>query len=117
MTCEHGFDPEICIRCAQRSCEGAYEPVMPFVTVSSVGGPHDDMSYVQGYSMGRLDEVLKNLIGDVYRLYTHPSNLPQADLLAMRFGFAVSCEPWEEAPDDWVLLTFRRSSPAPDVLT
>lgn len=31
-----------------------YGLVMPFVTVSSVGGPHDDGAYVAGYEMGAL---------------------------------------------------------------
>ncbi len=36
MSCEHGHDPAVCIRCAQHVCDedGTYELAMPFVTVA-----------------------------------------------------------------------------------
>lgn len=38
-----------------------YDLVMPFVTVTSAGGPHDDDAYVAGFEMGALDACLRRL--------------------------------------------------------
>lgn len=83
-----------------------YGIVIPFVTVKTKGGPHEDHSYVCGYTMGVLDATLPH--ANSYTLYVHPSNLPQADLIAMRHGFSLESEPWVDSPDDWALLTFSR---------
>lgn len=66
-----------------------YGLVMPFVTVKSKGGPHDDDSYAAGFEMGRLDADLKvaktcahSVIGMI-----RSENRDQADLIAMKNGF------------------------------
>lgn len=71
------------------SDEGEYELLMPFVTVTSVGGPHDDDAYVAGFEMGRYDGLLAaSMDGD--RIDTiRTDNVAQADLIAMRYGFTV----------------------------
>lgn len=62
------------------------ELLMPFVTVTSVGGVHDDQSYVAGWEMGALDVTLQNnpLFHEQVIL---TENAPQADLLAMKNGY------------------------------
>lgn len=70
----------------------AWGLVMPFVTVASVGGPHDDEAYVAGYEMGALAVRLQmaELLGLPVGLVTVRSeNVAQLDLLAMRFGFVM----------------------------
>lgn len=76
-----------------------YELLMPFVTVTSVGGPHDDAAYTAGFEMGRYDATLAtSMDGD--RIDTiRTENVPQADLIAMRYGFTVK---WvREVAEGW----------------
>ena len=72
------------------------ELVMPFVTVASVGGPHDDDAYVAGYEMGQLDArlaVLKSFASEpALTIGIREENRAQADLLAMRYGFVMEDE-------------------------
>ena len=66
------------------------ELLMPFVTVSSKGGPHDDDSYVAGWEMAQLDNRLAYAkFGgfDAGTATLRRSNLPQVDLIAMKHGF------------------------------
>ena len=80
---------------------------VPFVTIESAGGVHDERSYVDGWNMGALSERLKMLasIGqlpddELVRL----DNLPQALLYASKNGYEVDVE---ELPDEWVGVGFR----------
>jgi hypothetical protein len=71
------------------SAAGEFGLLMPFVTVVSRGGPHDDESYVAGYEMGQLDARLA--AAGHHRLgcpevVMQRANLPQAELIAMRHG-------------------------------
>lgn len=86
--------------------EDSYELVMPFVTVVSKGGPHDDASYVSGYQMGQLDIVLTIPFVHQHRTMTHTENVKQADLVALRHGFTM-----EVVGEDniWTTLEFRRT--------
>lgn len=61
--------------------------VMPFVTVASNGGPHDDVAYTAGYEMGLLDALLERGQPPVYDQPIHAENAAQADLIAMRHGY------------------------------
>lgn len=87
--------------------ENHYKPTMRFVTCKSEGGPHDDHAYAQGWSMCALDVLLPTVV-ETHEQYLHPSSLPQADLLAMRHGFTMTSEPWDEHPDEWTRMTFTR---------
>lgn len=64
---------------------------MPFVTVHP-HGPHDPYSYACGFEMGGLEAHL-NMCRHMHSvpnvLMIHTINLPQADLLAMKYGYAV----------------------------
>jgi hypothetical protein len=78
--------------------------VMPFVTVASRGGPHDDESYVAGYAMGLLDIYLK--IGQVEDgIPVRGDSLPQADLLAMRYGYRMFVSPDDFSGWRWASFT------------
>ena len=85
--------------------EAGYGLVMPFVTVASKGGPHDDASYVSGWAMGALDARL----GAVMRQMSHEEtvrdvDLPQADLIAMKHGYRI--ESRSSGVDGWVFCEF-----------
>lgn len=72
--------------------EGAdYELVMPFVTVTSKGGPHEDNAFVAGWTLGALDADM-NTLGryrvDVERWFL-PELMPQVELIAMKHGYIV----------------------------
>lgn len=86
--------------------EVEYGLVMPFVTVHSKGGPHEDAAYTAGWEMGSLDARLTYELPAVLELTIHTVNVPQADLLAMKHGYAgVS---GESEVDGWSFLTLTR---------
>jgi hypothetical protein len=65
-----------------------YGLVMPFVVVTSVGGPYDDDAYVAGYEAGMADAQLAH--GPrVVDLVVRSDNAPQIDLIGMRHGYTV----------------------------
>lgn len=80
--------------------------VMPFVTVTSKGGPHDDGSYVAGFEMGSLDIELRIGRGWVAVLERtiQTVNRPQADLIAMHRGWTATFTDTEV--DGWTHATF-----------
>jgi hypothetical protein len=71
--------------------------VMPFVTVVSKGGPHEDESYVAGWEMGSLDATLSQRTPQAFTITLHTENLPQADLIAMRYGYILTAFPSKDA--------------------
>ena len=81
--------------------EQGAELVMPFVTVASKGGPHDDAAYVAGWEMGALDAMLSAApeVCMQLRHTIHSVNAPQADLIAMRHGFKSRVTVFEECPE------------------
>lgn len=73
--------------------ESDFTLVMPFVCVTSVGGPYDDDSFVAGMRLQELRSTLAALPVGVYR-YQPPFPFPeglsdQIDLVAMEAGFKV----------------------------
>ncbi|MFV2172301.1 hypothetical protein ACFHW2_12045 [Actinomadura sp. LOL_016] len=89
--------------------EPQFDMVMPFVTVESKGGPHDDASYVAGYEMGRLDAVLE--AGPPRHETTiHTVSAKQADLLAMRHGYHASIVDSETAGWSYAVFTRQETS-------
>lgn len=85
--------------------EEGYSFLMPFVTVVTNGGPHDDVSYAAGWEMGALDEFLRSTDKPV-RQYIHTENVKQADLIAMKHGVASEIG---EDKDGWSYLTIDRA--------
>lgn len=88
-----------------------YEMVMPFVTVTSKGGPHDDDSYVAGYIMGTLDATLRvaATINASFEATIEDPNMPQVDLLAMQHGYVTTIQPIEDSPG-WHHVMFKRGA-------
>lgn len=78
--------------------------VMPFVTTISHGGPHEDQSYVAGYEMGLLDAGLRDGVGKTFRTTIRTDNLPQADLLGMRYGWMMT--KIETTAPEWTFVSF-----------
>ena len=62
---------------------------MPFVTVTSKGGPHDDESFVAGWQMGGISALLHVGQPAVYEVLIATACVPQADLIAMDKGYTV----------------------------
>jgi len=90
--------------------------VMPFVVVTSKGGPYQDDAFVAGFQCGTIAASLELAMPlNVDRLFWpifRTALAPQIDLLAMRFGFhhveVVSSEEWPE----WATLTITREAPS-----
>lgn len=92
--------------------EPEMELVMPFVTVASSGGPHDDAAYVAGSEVAQIDVELR--VAQVVNAvpcprYVRTDNVPQLDLVAMRHGFEVVFTPWDEHPDEWCRMDLTNS--------
>ena len=98
-----------------------HELVMPFIVVSSKGGPFDDAAYCAGWEMGFLDYFLgvwrhedsRHAVDRVIRR----ENLPQADLLAMMHGAEMSILDWPEDTEvseqqnlEWAYVRFARGT-------
>ncbi len=94
-----------------------FDLLMPFVTVASKGGPHDDESYVAGWEMGQLDYRLATAAFG--RFVVPPTvlkrdSLPQIQLIAMKHGYVDRVVEWDDtvewcddhAADEWVLVEF-----------
>lgn len=88
--------------------EPSFDLVMPFVTVASKGGPHDDDAYVAGYEMGHLDAILSTGL-PIFETTIHAVNTGQADLIAMKHRYQCRQEPSDEVPE-WTYATFTRTS-------
>jgi hypothetical protein len=84
--------------------------VMPFVVCASQGGTYEDQAFVAGWRLGQLDLELDSAVktNKIVSATVRPMDLPQVDLIAMRYGYLATNTPWEEAPDEWVYVTFER---------
>lgn len=79
--------------------------VMPFVIVTSKGGPFDDESFVAGWSCGTFDvrlETIAAMGGVPMAQWVRTIAVPQFDLIAMRRGFILRI--LETNPDGWSLI-------------
>lgn len=94
-----------------------YGLVMPFV-VCGDDGPYDSASFVAGcrFTQDQMQLDAETVTGDgwTWQRYVYPAMLPQYDLLAMHHGLVMESEPWDEHPDEWTLITFRRPELAED---
>lgn len=86
--------------------------IMPFVVCASQGGPYDDTAFVAGYECGLVDAELAAKPGVVTKT-VRAASMPQVDLIAMRHGFTVDAEPWEDGPDEWVSVVLTPSAVVP----
>lgn len=88
--------------------EASYGLVMPFVVTSDAGGPYDSTAFVAGARFGQDATELKAELPDEWERYVYPPMVPQYDLLAMHHGYEMTSEPWEDFPDEWVLVTLKK---------
>jgi len=95
--------------------ESSYGLLMPFVTVQSKGGPHEDAAYVAGYEMGLLDARLSVLDSYVTaaEFQIHSESAQQADLIAMRYGFKTVITVYDDCPE-WSHMVVTRSQAVSD---
>jgi hypothetical protein len=98
----HDFDDALGDECGD-GCELGL--VMPFVSVTSKGGPHDDESYTAGWEMGALDAELAHARVVKNERLIHTANEAQADLIAMRYGYRAEITP--TGTDGWSALLLR----------
>jgi hypothetical protein len=89
--------------------------VMPFVTVASNGGPHDDTAYAAGWEMGALNERLAHAHGDRVTATLRADSVAQADLIAMHAGYTLN--PLRRVGDNqfWVYCEFRPVTASPSL--
>lgn len=76
-----------------------YGLVMPFVVVTSAGGPYDDAAFVAGYECGLIDATLHALTQVDAELDRWVSRdvVPQLDLIAMRHGLGLKALELDES--------------------
>ena len=86
-----------------------YELIMPFLPVQSRGGPLDDNAYAAGFEMGALDAQLslQHFPFPDVDITIHTVNIEQADLIAMRYGYAVELST-PDPTNTWRHLKLRR---------
>lgn len=82
--------------------------VMPFVVVTSKGGPHEDSPFTAGYECGYLDRLLETRDIEIIDRYIHTSIVPQLDLVAMRHKYTMKWEVWVDSPD-WTKVVLTRN--------
>jgi hypothetical protein len=85
-----------------------YGLVMPYVVCASKDGPYEDGAFVAGIYFGEANTILREAKPDKYERYIPSPLVPQLDLVAMKEGYELTAEPWDEHPDEWTLCTFRR---------
>ena len=89
--------------------DAIYGLVMPFIVVTSEGGPYDDDAYAAGWEAKTIQIQLIGLAEQSGPLIMVASvlieNQPQIDLVAMQQGWTVAFEPHD---DEWVTATFQR---------
>lgn len=94
---------------------GGWDLVMPFLPVTSRGGPFDDEAFTAGWQAGVVDrslEVLAVLDGRALSFLVDSRLGDQMRLLGMKHGYpAVTLEPLDGCPE-WVRVTFRASTGA-----
>ena len=88
--------------------DAEYDLVMPFVVVASKGGPYPDDAYVAGYEMGRIAAWLAQAPPD-HQATIRTDNVPQADLVAMQYGYRCTAERSEELPE-WTHVKFESTT-------
>jgi hypothetical protein len=86
--------------------EAEYGVVLPFITVASKGGPHDDDTYTCGWECGEINALLQYGKPNEHTVTVHTINLGQLDLIAMHQGYAM--ESRSSDFDEWTFVSFRR---------
>lgn len=63
------------------------EAVIPFITVVSNGGPHEDEPFLAGYQVGTIDGTLRPRIVAAMTCLIYSNLKLQVDLIAMNHGY------------------------------
>lgn len=86
----------------------AFGLIMPFVTVQSNGGPHEDGAYCAGWEMGYLDAILAATSewSTTSTWTIHTENADQADLIAMKHGYWVHVD--DDSTEGWLQITLAK---------
>jgi hypothetical protein len=92
-----------------------YELVLPFVLVTSKGGPFDDDAFVAGWQCAEIDQALTALApwGATMAKTVYAQVVPQLDLIAMKHGYAMETtleRDGEPLPEGWAIAAFRPSA-------
>lgn len=90
--------------------EVEYELVMPFVVVTSKGGPYDDEAFVAGWSCAEINQAIEAVApwNGTFVRAIRTTVLPQVDLIAMKHGYQLTYDEDEdrERDDGWTLAVF-----------
>jgi hypothetical protein len=84
----------------------SFSLIMPFVCVTSNGGVLEGHSFVCGANYGAHAAKIRADHPIEWGSYVSPDMIAQYDLLAMSEGYVMTVEPWDEHPEEWVLVTF-----------
>lgn len=82
---------------------------MPFVTVTSKGGPHDDASFTAGWQLGGISMLLLMGRPTLYETTIRTDCIAQADLIAMDRGYVLKTG--ESGVEGWSFAVFARATP------
>ena len=87
-----------------------FELVMPFVVVTSKGGPYDDEAFVAGWSCAVIDQALAALAPwrATFQRTVRTAVVPQVDLIAMKHEYALMHDDEDadrERDDGWSTIT------------
>lgn len=75
--------------------EEGYELVVPFVVCATNGGPYDDEAFVAGARWAQVDSALASGV-EFHDAYVESGIVPQLELSAMQYGYAIETEVWED---------------------
>lgn len=88
-----------------------YEPVIPFVAVTSQGGKYDDDAFAAGWEAGAITVNLAvgvQIGAESLSFMTKVGIANQLDLVAMYYGYRMTTEPTGEQTPQWQIATFTR---------
>lgn len=86
--------------------EVAFELEMPFVCVTSKGGPFDDEPFVAGFRVGQIYAMTYFHVPHLLQMVS-PAEVEQIDLIAMKHGYRLETIPRTE---EWTEISLTRMS-------
>ena len=85
-----------------------WQPVMPFVAVTSQGGPFDDQAFTAGFQCGQLWQLLHVERPEAVSLSVYRDLERQVDLIAMAAGYTCLFARGYRTEDGWLSIDLRR---------
>lgn len=83
--------------------------LIPFVCVTSKGGPFDDLAFVAGVQYGEISAELKDGTFPDDGKMVYSAIVQQLDLLAMHLKLVMFADAWDEHPEEWTKVRFERA--------